>query len=138
MSDIRRVLVTGSRTWNDEQQIAGALLETLHNSLADGADGILVVHGARPHGPDAQAAEWCAAHDIAAEAHPADRETHGNDADYIRDRHMVAAGADVCLVFVAPCTSGKCRRPKPHNSHDANACAALAADAGIPVRRWTT
>ncbi len=137
MSDIRRVLVTGSSTWSDERQIADALLETRQNARQDGADGILVIHGARPHGADALAADWCTANDVPAEPHPA-RESDGKDAGYIRDQHMVNAGADVCLAFIGPCTSGKCRRPKPHDAHDAHACAELAAKAGIPVRRWTT
>jgi len=135
MSDIRRVLVTGSRTWSDDRQIASALLETLQDALRDGAGGIVVVHGGSPHGPDALAAGWCAANDVPAEVHPADPETHGREADHVRNQRMVGAGADLCLVFVGPCTSDTCRRPKPHDSHDAHACATLAADAGIPVSR---
>jgi hypothetical protein len=137
MSDFRRVLVTGSRTWDDEERVADALLEVRDDALRDGADGIVVVHGARPEGPDAQAAGWCAANGVPVEAHPADRETFGHEAEHVRDQRMVSAGADLCLVFAGPCTSVRCRRPKPHTSHDAHACAALASEAGIPVRRWT-
>ena len=137
MTVLRRVLVTGSRTWDDEQQTAEALLEARRDAAQDGAADIVVVHGACPSGADALAAAWCTANDVAAEPHPADPDTHGRDADHIRNRHMVDAGADLCLVFIGPCTSSKCRRPKPHNSHDANACAELAVKAGIPVRKWT-
>lgn len=137
MNEIRRVLVTGSRTWDDEQRTADALREARRDALQDGAGGILVVHGACPHGADRQAADWCAANGVPTEPHPAAPETDGRDAGYIRNRHMVAAGAELCLVLVGPCTSGTCRRPKPHGSHDAGACAELARNAGIPVRRWT-
>ncbi|OEU86133.1 hypothetical protein DB35_09955 [Streptomyces abyssalis] len=138
MTDIRRVLVTGSRSWEDGRQTADALREAWSEALQDGADSILVVHGACPHGADREAADWCLSNGVPDEPHPADWEKDGSDAGYIRNQRMVAAGADVCLVFIAPCASGKCRRPKPHNSHDANACAELAKDAGIPVRRWTS
>lgn len=138
MSDIRRVIVTGSRTWDDEQKTADVLHGIRRDALRDGADGIVVVHGDRPGGADALAAAWCTANGVPAEAHPADEETGGRDAEYLRNQQMVAAGADVCLVFVGPCTSSRCRRPKPHDSHDANACAELAANAGMAVRKWTT
>lgn len=137
MSDIRRVIVTGSRTWDDEQKTADALHEVRREALRDGADGIVVVHGARPDGADALAAAWCAANGVPMEPRPADEATGGRDAGYLRDQEMVAAGAGLCLVFVGPCTSGRCRRPKPHDSHDANACAELAANAGMAVRKWT-
>ncbi|WP_314176464.1 SLOG family protein [Streptomyces winkii] len=137
MTPFRRVLVTGSSSWTDEQALADELLEARQHALQDGAGGIRVVHGARPSGADAMAAEWCAAHDVPAEPHPADWETHGRDASHLRDRAMVGAGADLCLVFIGPCTSATCRRPKPHDSHDAHACAELAERAGIPVRKRT-
>ena len=137
MSNIRRVLVTGSRTWSDERQLADALFETRQQALRDGADGILVVHAAGSEGAVAQAAAWCTANGVPAEAHAADRGGDGADADRVRDQRMVDAGAEVCLAFIGPCTSGKCRRPKPHNAHDGNACAELAKKAGIPVRRRT-
>jgi hypothetical protein len=135
--DLRRVLVTGSRSWTDAQQIADALLETRRETVQDGGGGILVVHGAGTSGAAAIAADWCAANDVPAEHHAADPDFDGKDADHIHDQRMVSLGADLCLVFVGPCTSGKCRRPKPHSSHDAYACATLAENAGIPVRKWT-
>lgn len=125
MSDLRRVLVTGSRTWADEQAIADALLETWHDAVQDGADGIVVVLGACPRGADALAAQWATDNDVSAEAHPADWNTHGKRAGPIRNAHMVQLGADIVLAFI--------RDSSPGASHTAQ----LAADAGIPTRRWT-
>lgn len=135
MTDTRRVIVTGSHTWDDEGLTAEALLEARQEALRDGREDILVVHGDRAHGADRLAADWCAANGVPTEPRPAGREARDQDAGYVRDRHMVNAGADLCLVFVGPCTSAVCRRPKPHGSHDAGRCAGLAREAGIPVRR---
>ena len=138
MTDVRRVLVTGSSTWTDQQTIAGALLEARRAALQDGADGIVVVHGAGPTGVDKIAADWAEHNEVAQEPNPADRDTHGRSAVSVRDRHMVGQGADLCLVFIDNCASARCRRPKPHESHGAHHAADLAQKAGVAVRNWTT
>ena len=125
MNDLRRVLVTGSRTWTDTQVIADALLDCWHGATEDGADGILVVHGACPRGADALAAKWAADNNIPAEPHPADWNTNGKGAGFIRNQHMVNLGARICLAFI-------------HNSsRGATHTADLAEKADIPVRRYT-
>ena len=124
--DYRRVLVTGSRDWTDEQAIADALLDTWHDATEDGADGILVVHGACPKGADKLAADWAAANGIPQEAHPADWNTNGKAAGFIRNQHMVNLGADICLAFIQDGSRGA--------SHTAQ----LAEQAGIPTLRRTT
>jgi len=42
---------------------------------------------------------------------------------------MVAAGADLCLTFIAPCLDAACHRPLQHGTHGAT----TARDAGIPI-----
>jgi hypothetical protein len=54
-----------------------------------------------------------------------------------RNAHMIRLGADLCLAFIGPCTSGRCRRADRHPSHGASGTAQLARAAGITVRRWT-
>jgi hypothetical protein len=49
---------------------------------------------------------------------------------------MVAAGADLCLAFIDPCTKQGCRKIQPHGSHGASHTADLAEKAGIPTRRF--
>lgn len=114
-----RVLITGSRTWPDEQQIKDVLdllwIElgpfTLVHGAAKGADQMGEVHQAAQHRPT--------------ESHPADWAQHGKRAGYVRNAHMVNRGADLCIAFI-------------HNeSRGATMCADLAERAGIHVRRFT-
>lgn len=141
MSTTYRVLVTGSRDWTNRRAIedtltaAGALAISLGQRLT-------IVHGACPTGADAIADEWARWHrdhgrpfDI--EPHRAEEHGPWPACGPIRNRHMVDLGADACFAFIGPCTSPRCRRTAPHDSHGASGCAALAEAAGIPTRRWT-
>ncbi|MDQ3405236.1 MAG: DUF2493 domain-containing protein [Actinomycetota bacterium] len=111
----RRVLVTGSRAWIDITTIRLALRPYA-------AAGVVLVHG-DARGVDRAAVaiwrSWC----LPTEAHPADWATHGRAAGPIRNRLMVALGADVCLAFIRDHSPG------------ATGCAALAETAGIPTHR---
>jgi len=114
---MRRVLVTGSRTWADETVIAAALRPCL-------APGTVLVSGACPHGADAIAERLWQSWGGKAERHPADWDT-GRQAGFARNAAMVALGADICLAFI--------RDDSPGATHAAR----LAEQAGIPVRRFT-
>lgn len=121
-----RILVTGSRNWEDEQLVRRELARCWSEH-----GRIVVVHGACKTGADAHAAQWVAdmvAADIAGvteEPHPADWRTHGKAAGPIRNKQLIGAGATVCLAFI--------RCGSPGASHTAG----LAEAAGIDVRRWT-
>ena len=137
MSDYR-VLITGSRTWADRTAVYGRLDDLLREHQA-----LTVVHGACPKGADEIAGEWVTRAyrtselgTATAEAHPADWSRHGKRAGFIRNAEMVAAGADLCLAFIAPCATAQCEGKPPHGSHGATQCAVLAEKAGIDVRRW--
>lgn len=119
-----RILVTGSRTFDD--------VETIRAALAVAAYGrypVVVVHGACPSGADAIAADlvrhMAEYLDITEERHPADWKRHGRRAGFIRNAEMVELGADVCLAFIRDGSRGA--------THTAD----LAERAGIPTRRWT-
>jgi hypothetical protein len=113
-----RVLVTGSRGWADVAAVRAAL------DAATPAARITVVHGDCPTGADTHAHRWAADHDQRIETHFADWKAHGRAAGPIRNKAMVAAGADLCLAFIR------------NGSRGATGCAALAEAAGIPTRRW--
>lgn len=115
-----RILVTGSRDWDDEQELRLALITawTPHQNSA------VIVHGACPTGADAMAAEWASQYGVRAEPHPADWSAHGKPAGFRRNAEMVRLGADLCLAFIKD------------GSRGATHCAAEAEKAGIPVRRY--
>lgn len=127
-----RILVTGSRDWDDRLTIYRAL-----NSVCEAADLLyppdqygntlpdpskfVVVHGACPTGADRIADDWCVGNFFLAEEHPADWETHGKAAGPIRNAEMVNLGADICLAFPLPSSRGT------------KNCMRLAREAGIPI-----
>jgi hypothetical protein len=130
-----RVLITGSRTWQDWRPICDAL-DAL---LDEHPEGLVIVHGACRTGADDLARQWAfralrAGSPVRTEPHPADWGTHGKSAGFVRNAEMVATGADKCLAFIMPCTNPHCRKAKPHGSHGGTHCADLAERAGIPVK----
>lgn len=132
-----RVIVTGSRTWTDENTIRQAIgaIVTSH-----GPENTVIVHGACPHGADALAdaiaRSWGGG--LTVERWPADWGTHGGSAGFRRNAAMVSRGADICLAFIAPCEGPHHIYQSPHGTHGASHCARLADEAGITVKRWTT
>ena len=127
MADRSRGLVTGSRTWTDETTIRHAFADIIR---LRGPENVVIVHGACPRGADALADHiarpWTG---LEIERHPADWRPDGQfnrRAGFQRNAHMVNLGANICLAFIRERSSG------------ATPCAALAEQAGIPVRRWTT
>ncbi|SDN18680.1 SLOG family protein [Streptomyces wuyuanensis] len=122
-----RVLVTGSRDWDDERLVRRELARVWN----DVRNPIIIVHGACPRGADRHAAQWVrdwpatGLGGVTEEAHPANWSLNGKRAGFIRNAQMVNLGADVCLAFIK------------NGSRGASHTAALAEQAGIPVRRWT-
>lgn len=126
-----RVLVTGSRTWIDTHAIYTEL-----NAVYAAHPDLTVVRGAAREGADAIAAAWYSRVWATEERHPARWAEVGKAAGMVRNAEMVAAGADLCLAFIADCASPRCGRPRPHGTHGASDCAHRAEAAGIPTRRF--
>lgn len=127
-----RLLITGSRSWADKQAVSRAIADAI---VEYSASHPLIVHGACPTGAD-QLADVCAREfRIPVERHPADW-SQGRSAGPRRNTEMVKLGADICLCFLLPCSSPRCMRITPHDSHGASGCADLAEAIGIPVRRF--
>lgn len=116
-----RVLVTGSRRWTDTAKVYSALFDTVVVVDSD----VTVVHGGCPTGADAIAEDivnaWPAL--VVTEVHPADW-SKGKRAGPIRNKEMVALGADVCLAFIDKDSIGSVQ------------CAKAAEKAGISVRYY--
>lgn len=118
-----RILVTGSRDWQDEKAVRGALLDAARLSVTVP----VVVHGGA-RGADVMAARAALEWGWETEGHLVTREDwtrYGRGAGPRRNVEMVRAGADVCLAFI--------RDHSPGAVH----CADTARVAGIPVRLFT-
>lgn len=110
-----RILITGSRLWDAPSVIRAALADVW-------APGRILVSGASPRGADMMC-EACWTHwGGPVERHPALWGTHGKRAGFVRNKVMVARGADVCLAFIRNSSAGA--------SHTVG----LARQAGIPTR----
>ena len=116
-----RVLITGSRDWDAFTAIAYAIEDAIPLNPA----GVTIVSGACPTGADEMAEEYARMWGMTVERHPADWETYGKRAGFIRNAEMVALGADVCLAFIK------------NDSNGATMTANQAEKAGIPtIRIW--
>lgn len=116
----KRVLVTGSRDWTDAPQIKRAIRGAL--LLLGGP--VVLVSGGCPSGADAMAELFWTQAGLPVERHPADWESHGKRAGYVRNRRMVDGGADICLAFIK------------NNSKGATMTARMAEKAGIHTFRY--
>jgi hypothetical protein len=117
-----RLLVTGSRQWQDRKTIAEAL-NRQHRAWGRPSDAVLVVGDA--DGADAIAAELWAKVGLTVERHDADWELHGKRAGMIRNSVMVDSGVDACLSFSF------------ENSPGTRHCTALAGKSGISTQLFT-
>jgi hypothetical protein len=125
---IRRVGITGSRTWTWESDVHEGL--SLVRRYVDGIDvgydvPLTLVHGAAGRGVDRIGRDYAAAGGWDIEPHPADWISNGRAAGLMRNVEMVREGADVWLAWI-------------HNgSRGATHCADYAEKCGIPTWRWT-
>ena len=97
MTEVPRLLVTGSRTWTDHEAIR-AELSRAWKQLGK-HPGTVLVHGACPTGADKIADEVWHEWGMPVEPHPADWGRYGRRAGPIRNTLMVRAGADHVLAF---------------------------------------
>lgn len=114
-----RILVTGSRDWDDQQAIFEAL-----SDIDEASSGpITLVHGGA-RGADTVAEEFAHAAGWSIERHLADWKNLGKRAGFVRNAEMAELGADLCLAFIK------------NNSRGASMMANLADQVGIPVREF--
>lgn len=106
MANQFRILVFGSRTFNDRETIKSTLLDELdYHCPATPHNEITLVHGAA-RGADELAADVAEAFGIRVEAHPADWTRHGKAAGPIRNSEMLASGVDCAIGFFDGPTPG--------------------------------
>lgn len=122
---MRRVLVTGARDWTNRILAQQELnLQMFH---PDSSDGLIIVNGMAERGLDKIAHQWYLTHAskwVHEDPHPANWKL-GHFAGHFRNQEMVDSGADICLAFSRPGSTG---------TWD---CARRAEKAGIPVSVFT-
>jgi hypothetical protein len=141
---LTRILITGSRDWNDTRAVEETLTDLFH-TCAQSTPGapFVVVHGAAP-GADTIADRWAyqnASLGVTVERHranwnlcaescppePRHRRRRRNGTTYCpaagprRNAHMVSLGATLCIAFPLGASEGT------------RGCMRLAEAAGIPV-----
>lgn len=120
---MKRVLITGSRNWEDRVTIETAL-QQVQAEAGITRDNVVVVHGGA-RGADRMAG-WIAEQlGMKVEVHPADWERHGKAAGFIRNQEMVDADIDLVLSFNRDDSAGT------------RQCTRLAENAGLEIRRFT-
>jgi hypothetical protein len=95
LRDLPRVIVCGSRGWHDRDKIA----ERFHALVLTHAPHYpVIVHG-NARGADRLADEEAGKAGLLTEPHPADWDTHGKAAGFIRNEEMAKLGAALCIAF---------------------------------------
>lgn len=117
MIDTTRIIITGSREYDDEERMA-EILRFIYDAY--GLAGTIIVHGAAP-GADTLAATLWEDMGGETEAHPADWRSYGSAAGPMRNQRMVDLGANACIAFPIGDSNG---------THD---CINRAEKARIPV-----
>lgn len=118
---MKRILITGSREWQDEALIRDAL-DMAWGTL--GGDPETVIVSGNAWGADEMCERWAESHGLTVERHPADWATHKKAAGFVRNAEMVALGADLCVAFIYDGSKG------------ATMTANLAEKAGILTWRY--
>ncbi|MFC0626141.1 SLOG family protein [Kribbella deserti] len=130
---MKRVIVTGPRDWTDVIAVHRELDMLLFGVICQKFTAVT----GDATGVDAITKAWARLRGLEHEELAADWAKYGNGAGPVRNKAMVARGANLCQAFIAPCLSKKCRLQKPHGTHGTADCIKQAEKAGIPVRRYT-
>lgn len=125
-----RFLVTGSRTWTDQETVYRAMLDYAHESDtlvvggASGADSIALAFWTR----------WGGAFDLYRVTGD-DWRRLGKRAGHLRNERMIDSGVDICLAFINICD--RCPdNPVKHGTHGAIGCVRAAWRARVPTATW--
>lgn len=114
-----RILVTGSRDWQDSQRLYRILGEYVRGAESVGLQPIIVHGGAR--GADAIADLYGLDYSVIRKVFHADWKNKGRAAGPLRNQQMVDYGVDICLAFMNEGSKGTAD------------CVRRAKSAGVPT-----
>jgi hypothetical protein len=117
-----RLLVTGSRDWDEPKVIEQALLKAWRRFISDGRT--VLVSGHCPTGADWIAEQVAGHFNWEIELHPADWHRYGKAAGFRRNAEMIDLGADLVLAFIR------------NDSHGATNTLDLAIASKMPTIVW--
>lgn len=95
---VARLLVTGSRYFNDAGLMHAAISDAVSTLQGFGFAHIVLVHGGA-RGADTLAAQIGRSMGLEIEAHPARWDAYGKAAGPLRNKEMLELGADLVLAF---------------------------------------
>src|SRR5699024_4244018 len=144
------ILVTGSRTFDDEPRMRQVFEQILSRSQPSAGYEPLLISGACPTGADWMAERLFAEAGYMIHRMPADWTTHGRAAGFRRNEQMVRSAREMqdsgdlvdTIAFLDRCANPHCpQRPRRqllpkiagHFSHGTVHCRAAALDAGLRV-----
>lgn len=100
-----KILVTGSRYWNDYEMIQKLICDVL-NDFAWYEEECELIHGGAPGADEMAARVALEDFNMTITEFPADWDKHGKAAGPKRNQQMVDYGADICLAFILPNSKG--------------------------------
>lgn len=119
-----RILITGSRDWDDTKAIERALSKYVmedEDGFWEIPERFTLISGACPTGADRLCEEFWGGYNGTLDLYPADWDKYGKRAGFVRNAEMVALQPDICYAFIK------------NNSKGATMTADLAAKKDIEV-----
>ena len=90
MSIELRILVCGGREYNDKERL-GRILDSVHANAQSGGKDLIIIHG-NARGADLLADQYAREKSLGVLPFPADWDTHGKRAGFIRNKQMLDEG----------------------------------------------
>jgi hypothetical protein len=131
---VKRLLVTGSRTWTDEY-LMGCVLRSAWVHLKGHKEGITLVHGGAD-GADTMAEEFWrqSKPEQPVEVDRPNYERDGKGAPFARNNRMAQSGIDLAVAFAMPCNIRGCPQSGMfHFTHGTAHCFSACRTEQVPV-----
>jgi len=131
---VKRLLVTGSRTWTDEY-LMGRVLGAAYVRLRGHKEGITLVHGGAEGADQMADRVWRQGRElIEPEVVRPDYDADGRGAPFARNNRMAQSGIDLAIAFAMPCNIRGCPQSgMVHFTHGTAHCFSACRSESVPV-----